>query len=366
MATPKNISYFWGFGRLLGFIIIAQTISGVFLAFYYVSGHSAWDSVVEIVRETSFGWLLRLVHRNGASFMFVIMFVHFFRGVIYCSFYLKLVWLRGWLILFFSMASAFLGYVLPWGQMSFWGATVIINLLSILPRGKLIVIWLWGGFYVSYFTSRFFFAIHFIIPLIVIIIIITHLTFLHFIGSCNPVMLDSNRLKLKFKYFFLYKDVVNLIILWIFWSWCLIFPNWSADPVNFISSDLSNSPLHIQPEWYFLHFYAILRSIPNKLGGLIGFIAALFLIALLAFTKSNQLIAQLNFYKTVSWSFIYINMFLLWIGIQVVEQPFIKIGQILTSFYFLFIGAVFFFDLTLVLVSWRFYRVASSYRIPSG
>jgi len=157
--TPKNISYLWGFGSLLGIIIVIQVASGFLLAFYYVRGSLAWDSVVEITREVNYGWLLRIIHRNTASFVFVVLFIHFLRGLLQASFYLKGPWLRGWIIILLTIAAAFLGYVLPWGQMSFWGATVIINLLRVLPKGKILVIWLWGGFYVSFFTCSFFFML---------------------------------------------------------------------------------------------------------------------------------------------------------------------------------------------------------------
>jgi quinol-cytochrome oxidoreductase complex cytochrome b subunit len=344
LGTPKNISYLWGFGSLLAIIMVIQIASGVLLAMYYVRGTTAWASIIEITREVMWGWLLRLIHGNVASYVFMVLFIHFFRGIFYCSFYLSLVWLTGWLIIFITMAAAFLGYVLPWGQMSFWGATVIINLLSILPIGKKIVIWLWGGFYVSNFTCRFFYAVHFLVPFIILVVVLVHLLFLHFRGSTSPRGSTSNRLKIKFGHIFLYKDVVNLILIWILWLWSLIYPDWSADPVNFIVSDLSNSPLHIQPEWYFLHFYAVLRSIPNKLGGLIGFAAALMLLILLAYVNSDQSTNCVVFYKRISWLFLSRNLILMWLGSQPVEDPFIFMGQIRSAIYFSFIVRVIWLD----------------------
>lgn len=325
--------------------MVIQVASGFLLALYYVRGALAWFSVIDIAREVSWGWALRLIHSNGASYVFLILFIHFFRGIFYSSFYLTKVWLRGWLIMFLTMAAAFLGYVLPWGQMSFWGATVIINLLRVLPMGKTIVIWLWGGFYVSSFTCSFFYAVHFLVPLVILALAGVHLILLHFSGSTSPRGLRVSRvLKMKFGHLFLYKDVVNLIILWVLWLWCLFSPDWSADPVNFVPSDLSNSPLHIQPEWYFLHLYAILRSIPNKLGGLLGFVAALVLLAFLVIMQSHQTIGQLNLYKFVAWRFLCINILLMWLGIQAVEAPFIVMGQILGVLYFLYIFLVFAVD----------------------
>jgi len=215
LRTPKNITYLWGFGRFLGIIIVIQVITGILLAFYYVRGSLGWESVIEITREVNGGWLLRLIHANTASFVFLILFIHFFRGVTQRSFYLKGPWLRGWVIIVLTIMSAFLGYVLPWGQMSFWGATVIINLISILPKGKLLVIWLWGGFYVRSFTCSFFYALHFLTPLVVLLIAGVHLLLLHFRGRSIPGGLSRSRvLKIKFSLFFTYKDVVNIRILW--------------------------------------------------------------------------------------------------------------------------------------------------------
>jgi len=315
--------------------MLLQVASGFFLAFYYVSGVQAWESIIEISREVWFGWGLRLVHSNTASFVFIVLFVHFFRGIIYNSFYLFSPWVRGWIIIFLTMAAAFLGYVLPWGQISFWGATVIINLIRVLPIGKTLVIWLWGGFFVSSFTCSFFYAVHFILPLVILLIAGIHLLLLHFRGSSVPGGLrSSSRLKIKFSHIFLFKDLVNVILIWIIWIWALAFPDWSADPVNFVISDLSNSPLHIQPEWYFLHLYAILRRIPRKLGGLVGFIIALLLLIILRIVQSLQRITQLTLSNFISWGFIFTNFLLMWLGIQPVEPPYIFMGQRLTFFIF--------------------------------
>jgi ubiquinol-cytochrome c reductase cytochrome b subunit len=345
LATPKNISYFWGFGRFLAIVIVIQVATGIFLAFYYVRGSLGWESVVEITREVNGGWLVRLVHGNNASFVFLVLFIHMFRGLFQSSFYLKAPWIRGLIIIILTMISAFLGYVLPWGQMSFWGATVIINLLRILPKGKLLVIWLWGGFYVSSFTCRFFYALHFLVPLIVLRFAAIHLILLHFRGRSIPGGLTrSRRLKIKFTQLFSYKDIVNFRLLWIIWIWALLYPDWSADPVNFVVSDLSNSPLHIQPEWYFLNLYAILRSIPNKLGGLIGFALALILLRLLSLVWRKLSLAQFYIFNFIRWIFLIVNFILLWLGIQPVEEPYVFIGQIGTVIYFFYIFIVLFLD----------------------
>lgn len=343
LATPKNITYFWGFGRLLGLIMIIQVMSGFFLAFYYVRGSLAWDSVVEITREVNYGWLLRVIHSNSASFVFVVLFIHFLRGILQASFYLAGPWIRGWIIILLTIAAAFLGYVLPWGQISFWGATVIINLLRVLPIGKLLVIWLWGGFYVSFFTCSFFYAAHFLLPFLVLGIAGVHLILLHFRGRNAPAGL-RRLIKIKFTHLFLYKDIVNITLLWIIWMLALDSPDWSADPVNFIPRDLSSSPIHIQPEWYFLHLYAVLRSIPNKLGGLIGFALAILILRILSLVRSIQRMCRMQFFPRIIWRFISLNIILMWLGSQPVEDPYIYIGQTITTLYFLVIFLILIYD----------------------
>jgi len=329
--------------------MVLQIGSGLVLAFYYVRGRIAWRSVVEITREVSSGWLIRLIHSNTASFLFIILFSHFLRGLYYSSFYMKTPWLSGWLLIVLTIAAAFLGYVLPWGQISFWGATVIINLLRILPIGNLLVIWLWGGFYVSTFTCTFFFAIHYLVPFIVIGLIGIHLLILHYRGRSSS---RSRALKIKFQELYLIKDRVNLLVLWLIWLYILLSPDWSADPVNFTVSDLTTSPLHIQPEWYFLHLYAVLRSIPNKLGGLVGFILALVLLLSLMLITSIQRSREITLTKLIFWGFIIRNLILLWLGSQPVEFPYVFMGQISTNLYFILLGIWLVLDQNL---SWYFY-----------
>jgi len=324
-----------------------QITSGVLLSFYFVRASMAWDSVVELTREVSLGWLLRVVHSNLASFLFILIFIHFLRGVIQGSFYLKGPWFRGWMIMLSSIAAAFLGYVLPWGQISFWGATVIINLLRVLPLGNLLVIWLWGGFYVSFFTCRFFFSLHFLIPFLVLVLIFIHLILLHFRGRRRVRGLRRPAIKIKFVQLFLYKDLVNLSLIASMWIWALNNPDWSSDPINFFPSDISSSPIHIQPEWYFLHLYAVLRSIPNKLGGLIGFTIAILFINALLVVKSLQPVGVLKLFNFLSWSFAWTNLILIWLGSQAVEFPFILMGQVAATFYFILL--IFFLSLDYVI-----------------
>jgi ubiquinol-cytochrome c reductase cytochrome b subunit len=235
--------------------------------------------------------------------------------------------------------------VLPWGQISLWGATVIINLLRVLPRGKTLVIWLWGGFYVSSFTCSFFYAVHYIVPFVVLVLAGVHLFLLHFTGRSLPGGLSRfNGLIIKFRFLFTYKDVVNLILLWLIFIWALMWPDWSADPVNFVISDLSNSPIHIQPEWYFLHLYGILRSIPNKVGGLIGFGLGLVLLLALGLVQAHHTLSQFKLYSLIAWGFFRTNIILIWLGIQPVEDPYIFIGQVITFIYFTYIIIVLFLD----------------------
>lgn len=350
LASPKNISFLWGFGRFLGIVIVIQVISGFLLTFFYVRGFEAWESVIVLTREVRRGWILRLIHANMASFVFLVLFMHFFRGMAQSSFYLAYPWIRGWVIKVLTIIAAFLGYVLPWGQMSFWGATVIINLLRVLPMGKTLVVWLWGGFYVSSYTCRFFFAIHYIVPFAVLAVALVHLLLLHITGRRVPGGLGRYGVIIKFGLFFTYKDVVNIILLWAMVLWILMYPDWSADPVNFVVSDLSNSPLHIQPEWYFLHLYAVLRSIPNKVGGLVGFAIALVALVFLVFVFSYWSLSQFYQYNYMVWMFFRTNALLLWLGIQPVEDPFIFIGQIITTVYFALL-------MVMIIIDFRSYKV---------
>lgn len=313
----------------------------------------AWDSVVELTREIRFGWLIRLIHSNTASFVFIVLFLHLTRGLVNSSFYIWKPWIRGWLIMVLVIAAAFLGYVLPWGQMSFWGATVIINLLRVLPQGKALVTWLWGGFYVSSYTCRFFYALHYLLPLLVLVVAMLHLLGLHYSGRSLPGGIrESRRLKVKFTHIFTLKDVVNLILLWGFWMILLGYPDWAADAVNFTVSDMSNSPLHIQPEWYFLNLYAILRSIPNKVGGLVAFALALFLLLILSLVTSIQAIKQTKAYSFIVWTFLFVNALLIWLGMQPVEDPFIRVGQWRSVLYYMYI-------LRVLLEDWSLYFVTS-------
>nr|ALO70695.1 cytochrome b [Medon apicalis] len=339
LPSPSNISAWWNFGSLLGLCLMIQIITGLFLAMHYTANiELAFNSVAHICRDVNYGWLIRTLHANGASFFFICIYIHIGRGMYYSSYTLNLTWIVGVIILFMVMATAFLGYVLPWGQMSFWGATVITNLLSAIPYlGTMIVQWLWGGFAVDNATLTRFFAFHFLLPFIVSALVMIHLLFLHQTGSNNPLGINSNIDKIPFHPYFSYKDLFGYIImLMILMILNLSNPYLLGDPDNFIPANPLVTPIHIQPEWYFLFAYAILRSIPNKLGGVMALIMSIAILLIMPFIN-YKMIKSTQFYpinKILFWSLITIIILLTWIGARPVEDPYILTGQILTLLYF--------------------------------
>nr|WGT87792.1 cytochrome b [Sclomina erinacea]WGT88013.1 cytochrome b [Sclomina erinacea] len=341
LPTPSSISLWWNFGSLLGMCLMIQIMTGIFLAMHYTSNiELAFKSVVHICRDVNSGWLLRNLHANGASLFFMCLYLHVGRGMYYGSYKLTPTWMVGIIMLFMTMGTAFLGYVLPWGQMSFWGATVITNLLSAIPYlGDTLVKWLWGGFSVSNATLTRFFTLHFLLPFILSAMTMIHLLFLHQTGSNNPMGLKSNLDKIPFHPYFSIKDLAGMTItMMLFIMLTLLEPRLLGDPENFIPASPLVTPVHIQPEWYFLFAYAILRSIPNKLGGVIAMVVSIAIIAILPFTNKNKF-QGLTFYpinQVLFWSFVSILMMLTWIGAKPVEDPFILTGQILTVVYFMY------------------------------
>uniref|UniRef100_A0AB38ZGH5 Cytochrome b n=1 Tax=Lucanus imitator TaxID=618023 RepID=A0AB38ZGH5_9SCAR len=339
LPSPSNISAWWNFGSLLGLCLAIQIITGIFLAMHYTANTElAFSSVIHISRDVNYGWILRSLHANGASFFFICLYLHVGRGLYYSSYTLELTWTVGVLILFCTMAAAFLGYVLPWGQMSFWGATVITNLLSAIPYlGSYIVQWLWGGFAIDNATLTRFFALHFLLPFIVLALVMIHLLFLHQTGSSNPLGSNSNMDKVPFHPFFSYKDVFGFILMTSMLSLLILSnPNLLGDPENFIPANPLVTPIHIQPEWYFLFAYAILRSIPNKLGGVIALVMSIAILLILPFMSSKSF-QSTQFYpvnKTLFWLFVATISLLTWIGARPVEEPYVLTGQILTVIYF--------------------------------
>lgn len=339
LPSPSNISTWWNFGSLLGLCLIIQIITGLFLTIYYTANiEIAFYRVNYICRNVNYGWIIRTLHANGASFFFICVYLHIGRGIYYESFNLKYTWMVGVILLFLLIGTAFIGYVLPWGQMSFWGATVITNLLSAIPYlGNILVNWIWGGFAVDNATLTRFYTFHFLLPFILAIITIIHLLFLHQTGSNNPLGINRNLDKIPFHPFFSFKDLIGfLIILFILIILIIINPNLLGDPDNFIPANPLVTPVHIQPEWYFLFAYAILRSIPNKLGGVIALVISILILIILPFTF-NKKIQGIQFYplnQILFWLIVTTVILLTWIGARPVEDPYIITGQILTVVYF--------------------------------
>nr|YP_010728565.1 cytochrome b [Helota yehi]WEA76651.1 cytochrome b [Helota yehi] len=341
LPTPSNITTMWNFGSLLGLCLMIQIITGLFLAMHYCPNvELAFNSVAHICRDVNYGWLIRTLHANGASFFFICIYTHIGRGIYYGSYNLMLTWMVGVTIFFLVMGTAFLGYVLPWGQMSFWGATVITNLLSAIPYlGMTIVQWVWGGFAVDNATLTRFFTFHFLFPFIVSALTMIHLLFLHQTGSNNPLGTKSNIDKLPFHPYFSFKDICGFLIMtFILILLTLMDPNLLGDPDNFTPANPLVTPVHIQPEWYFLFAYAILRSIPNKLGGVIALVMSIAILYILPFTNKKKIQSN-QFYpinKTMFWILVSMILLLTWIGARPVEDPYIILGQILTVSYFLY------------------------------
>nr|YP_002333127.1 cytochrome b [Takifugu obscurus]ABO61370.1 cytochrome b [Takifugu coronoidus]BAG85417.1 cytochrome b [Takifugu obscurus] len=339
LPTPSNISAWWNFGSLLGLCLITQIITGLFLAMHYTSDIStAFSSVAHICRDVNYGWLIRNLHANGASFFFICLYSHIGRGLYYGSYLSKETWNVGVVLLLLVMATAFVGYVLPWGQMSFWGATVITNLLSAVPYvGNTLVQWVWGGFSVDSATLTRFFAFHFLLPFIVAAAAIVHLIFLHETGSNNPLGLNSNTDKIPFHPYFSYKDLLGFTIMLSALAMLALFsPNYLGDPDNFTPANPLVTPAHIKPEWYFLFAYAILRSIPNKLGGVLALLASILILMVVPFlhTSKQRSLTFRPLSQFLFWTLIADVAILTWIGGMPVEDPYIIIGQIASVLYF--------------------------------
>nr|AHX97821.1 cytochrome b [Paroligoneurus sp. QL-2014] len=319
LPTPINISLLWNFGSLLGFCLVIQILTGVFLSMHYTAHVDySFYSIIHIMKDVNYGWLIRLFHMNGASFFFICVYLHIGRGVYYGSYKLFYVWVIGVFILLMMMGTAFMGYVLPWGQMSFWGATVITNLVSALPYiGTMLVEWLWGGFSVGNSTLNRFYSFHFVMPFILLMLVILHLLYLHETGSNNPLGVSSNYYKIIFHNYYSVKDLLGMFILFYLLLYLILeTPYLLGDPENFIKADSMVTPLHIQPEWYFLFAYTILRSIPNKLGGVIALLMSI-LILLIKFFLNKINFMNLSFYpisQLYYWGFINIFFLLTWLG----------------------------------------------------
>nr|AVP26542.1 cytochrome b [Cyanea nozakii] len=342
LPSPSNISYLWNYGSLLGLCLIIQILTGIFLSMHYCADTNiAFSSVAHIMRDVNYGFLLKYAHANGASLFFLCVYIHIARNMYYGGFLKKELWFSGVTIYILMMGTAFIGYVLPWGQMSFWGATVITNLVSAVPYiGNDIVQWLWGGFSVSNATLNRFFSLHYLLPFVLAALGAIHIILLHSEGSSNPVGIKSDVDKIPFHSYFSFKDIYGILLLTSLLFLLVFFlPNILGDTENYIQANPLVTPVHIQPEWYFLFAYAILRSIPNKLGGVIAMAASLLILYVTPFICSNKN-RSLTFRpiaKLMFWTFVSNLLLLTWIGAQPVEDPFIVIGQICTTYYFLFL-----------------------------
>nr|BAJ05906.1 cytochrome b [Lepus brachyurus] len=339
LPAPSNISAGWNFGSLLGLCLLIQILTGLFLAMHYTSDTAtAFSSVTHICRDVNYGWLIRYLHANGASMFFICLYMHVGRGIYYGSYTYLETWNIGIILLFAVMATAFMGYVLPWGQMSFWGATVITNLLSAIPYiGTTLVEWIWGGFSVDKATLTRFFAFHFILPFIIAALVMIHLLFLHETGSNNPSGIPSDSDKIPFHPYYTIKDLLGFLSLILLLLLLVLFsPDLLGDPDNYTPANPLNTPPHIKPEWYFLFAYAILRSIPNKLGGVLALVMSILILAIIPLLHMSKQRSMM--FRPVSqalfWVLVADLLTLTWIGGQPVEHPFITIGQVASVLYF--------------------------------
>ena len=341
--TPISLTYAWSFGSLAGITLVIQMISGIFLSMHYTPNiELAFSSIEYIMRDVNNGWLLRYIHANGASMFFIVVYAHVCRGLYYGSYMepRELLWCSGVVLLLLMMATAFTGYVLPWGQMSLWGATVITNMVTAIPvAGKPIVQWLWGGYTVSNPTLNRFYSIHFLLPFIIAGVTLIHLALLHKVGSSSPIGSDTGVDDIPFYPYFVSKDLFAFsVYLLVFATFVFYFPNVLNHPDNCIPADPLQTPAHVVPEWYFLPYYAILRSIPHKAGGIIAMLGSLLVLLIIPFTNTSDVrnTTYRPLFKIFFWLFIADFVILTWVGQKPVKDYFILTGQIATFYYFLF------------------------------
>lgn len=343
LPSPTNLRINWNYGSLLGLILIIQILTGIVLATRF-SGHYdlSFDSVIIIYQDSNYGWLIRLVHSTGASFFFLFIYLHIGRGIYYGSYIYSELWNIGVIIYLLLMGVAFLGYVLPWGQISYWAATVITNLLSAIPYfGKFIVEWVWGGFAVGNSTLTRFYALHYFLPFVLVFLVVLHLFYLHLEGRSNPLGISSNTNKVPFHYYYSIKDLfIYFLFFFIFIVFLLKWGYVFIDAENFIPANPLVTPNHIQPEWYFLFAYAILRSIPNKLGGVVGLVLSVIVLFCYRIKSSHLLFSGVIFSpfgRFFFWILVIVFFLLTWLGSCPAESPYIEVAMFRTLMYFLLI-----------------------------
>ena len=349
--VPRNLNYLWTFGGILVFMLVAQIITGVILVMHYTPHATmAFNSVEHIMRDVNYGWLLRYLHSNGASMFFVAVYVHIFRGLYYGSYKAprEVLWILGVVIFLLMMATAFMGYVLPWGQMSFWGATVITNLFSALPVvGETIVTYLWGGYSVDNPTLNRFFSLHYLLPFMIFGVVVLHIWALHVVGQNNPTGVEVKNVQkdtVPFTPYATVKDILGMVVFMILFSWFVFYqPNFMGHADNYIPANPAATPAHIVPEWYFLPFYAILRAIPDKLGGVIAMGSAIVVLAFLPWIDTSKVKSMT--YRPIArqlfWMFVLVCIGLGYLGAMPADEPYVTISRILTVLYFGFFVALF-------------------------
>jgi quinol-cytochrome oxidoreductase complex cytochrome b subunit len=341
--SPISLTYAWSFGSLAGVTLIIQIISGLFLSMHYSANIDlAFSSIEYIMRDVKNGWLIRYIHANGASMFFLVIYPHICRGLYYGS-YMKpreALWCSGVVLLLLMMATAFTGYVLPWGQMSLWGATVITSMVTVVPAGgKSLVQWLWGGYTVSNPTLTRFYSLHFLLPFLIAGVTLIHLALLHKVGSSSPIASDTNIDDIPFYPYFVSKDLFAFsVYLLVFGFFVFYFPNVLNHPDNYIPADPLHTPAHVVPEWYFLPYYAILRSIPHKAGGILAMLGSLLVLFIIPFINTSKVrnTTYRPLFKFCFWAFIADFAVLMWVGQKPVRDAYILTGQIATGYYFLF------------------------------
>ena len=343
--TPKNLNYWWTFGGILTFCLITQIVTGLVLAMHYIAhADLAFESVEHIMRNVNYGWLIRYVHANGASMFFLAVYIHIFRALYYGSYKSprEVIWIIGMLIYFLMMATAFLGYVLPWGQMSFWGATVITNLFSAIPLiGESITHWLWGGYSVDNPTLTRFFSLHYLFPFLILGLVVLHIWALHVPGNNNPIGIDIKKPSndtVPFHPYIVIKDLFALLIFLIVFAFFVFYsPNILGHSDNYIEANPLVTPAHIVPEWYLLPFYAILRSVPDKLLGVIAMFAAIFVLVILPWLDTSKVRSAIfrPIYKQFYWFLVADVLILGYMGAMPAEGIYLLIARVATAYYFI-------------------------------